>query len=1544
MFIKTKLNYFIKTKLNYFIKTKLNNFKKTNNKIMSTKYVYKNKVNYFILDQTCDRKKENIVLIFNTPNAYHNNIHPKMGDESIINQLSQSFPVYYYNNIRCLDDIIQYLQILINCNKKIVHLIIQAHGDPQGIVFGIEYSITQFRSLDKKKVSKWFKTWVHQNKIKIENKQLEELTVFFVQKEVDGNIFLDIKQQDFEDEPILKKYKTIIIRAIKYLQVSTQYVHLDNKKDKKTYFMRAIPLLKELLLPNSSIFIHACSVGKGGSFSDNFCNRLSLNLPNIEIYGAEDNISIGDVYTEQIIYSTLLDNGIKMVYYTDQYPIYTFYSIRNTTLHNYRFGQSTYTDREAIIINVFNMHDESDVFRCYISKSILLHNSKYIQTFVLKKVSETKKSIPPRIIQEIVNMFNTTKSLFVVEKKYINDLFSRFAHQECGQECEYFLQLKSSDTPKKNYITLFCEKIKHVNDRLKLIYSTLIQVTSIIHKINEKMKENKGISLFKIDSVFQFFSNIKLYIKEYSSFLINYDHLRYTNIQTFNQFFYNYTYTKLKRIIHLDHYRGKMADDAILLNLKIVISQINEFDAINDNMIEQIDKIIKTGQCLELVINDLKVSFGNKEEFDFHYKQHIDLVLGNFITYIKKELCKQPLLLSQNVMRLPMNFRDNPIVSVKYETIDTELLQYPYFVQNLKIFLIDNFTPEFIIERLNDYKFIGQMFGEIPNQHRLTHQYVKQFLQNYDIFKNNISDISTDFCIQNSKEWKSLNSNYKDYLFEYKLISEKDLNNIKFLVDEKSSEKKIQSLLTYVDNNIDNMFFLDKGLYADEILYVFKDINGSIGILYKPKKNHYIYDFDIEKGFCLQNVKKKYEWANIFFDTKTIKTIISSLKYIYKYTRKIDYIIHLASIYEQQGPYMNRRHAVTLYIDAYMLIKNEDNKDKKCFIKKKIIDLQYVPEIEVSFFIKDELKYTPDMFTSALKFKKFYDAGDILYYGKGVKKDDDKAIEYFKKDKSITATRSQRMIGQIVLDKAKQNLKLFHIVKKHDFDYRQLYEERKLDGITFSKYIEKKSIEIKKEINEKDLLHIEKIYNFYKQAEFWFQKSAMHGDSISQFKLATLFNLSREKKRKWLLKSSYQNNHNAQFALYEHLLICQIEYKEFNRIFWLFESALGGNRKANREIAKRLIEYYNLEYYNLIHTKYPIHHKILYHFDKALGGNHKSDNTILVEKCKFLQMIKHESLLNNLKKIKVKLNNIDHYLREKLLKLFKKSDTILVSSENKSFEQFKICQELSRLGSVRNTFYLVEYYLINKNIIKAFYYVQHICYIYYCFQDQERDRYTLDYCQSHMIEKVYKNIIDLKSEKYREEMNKKIPIRQSRKHSFLPHQKDLIKKKEKSIKSYIDINQFYHTSLLIKIIEHLHDSKESKIVSKQILLSKYNRFSRMKYTPELIKYLLKFLFNLQREMELEKRKQITRILGQFIYYYLERQINKKDYKEKFKEIIKLIQKEEQYEQSYAMIIEWIENNIFLTQGKSLFDHHNLEQYKTNDIQSINSRRKQIIMI
>ena len=818
---------------------------------MSTQYVFQNKTNHFILDQTCDRKKESIVLIFNTPNAFHNNIHPKDGDKGIISQLSQSFPVYYYNNIQCLDDIIRYLQLLINCNKKIAHLIIQAHGDPQGIVFGIEYSIHQFRSLDKTKVIEWFTTWVQDHKIDIEKKQLEELTVFFDQEEVDGDVFLNINQQNSKNEPILKKYETIITRAIQYLQISTQYVHLDDTKDQKDYFMRAIPSLKQLLLPNSSIFIHACNAGRGGSFSDNFCNRLSLSLPHIEIYGAESNISVGDVYAEQIIHSTLFDNGIKMIYDTDQYPIYTFYSIQNIVVQHYRFIQGIYAKEKKNIINVIDTHDSSTVLTCSISKSIsLLHESKYIQTFVLDKVSETKQSIPPLIIQEIVNMFNTTKTLFVITKKDMNDLFSPFVYQECDP----FLQLKSRDTHKLNlysvhdftdttYSKLFCERIKHVIDRLKSIKYTLESVMSIIHKIEEKKEEHTY--------VLQFFLSIKTYIEEYSSFLIDCDHLRYINIQVFNQFFYNYTYRKLARIIHLDHYKEKMADDIILLNLKILVSQINEFDIINDHIIQQIYNIINTGQCLELVIDDLIVRFGNQEKLDYNSRQNIDLFLGNFIKHVKKELCKKSLLLSQTVMRLPNHIQPNPFVFIRYEKTElTKILQYPYIVQNLKIFLIDHFTPEFIIERLNDYKIMNQMFGEKPNQNRLTIPYVKQFLQNYDIFKSNISDISTDFCIQNSKEWNTLKLKDKHYLFEYNHISEKDLDNIKSLVDEKSSEK-IQILSEYVNNHINNIFFLDKGLFADKISYVYKtDISDNIGTLYKPKKKNILYMILIlKKGF-----------------------------------------------------------------------------------------------------------------------------------------------------------------------------------------------------------------------------------------------------------------------------------------------------------------------------------------------------------------------------------------------------------------------------------------------------------------------------------------------------------------------------------------------------------------------------------------------------------------------------------------------------------------------------------------------------------------------
>lgn len=85
-------------------------------------------------------------------------------------------------------------------------------------------------------------------------------------------------------------------------------------------------LLQKLLLPKSSIFIHACKAGHGGCFADNFCSMLSYYLHLIRIYGVEENIEVNSIEI------TNIDNGIYVEYKIISYPIHTFLSCNKVLL------------------------------------------------------------------------------------------------------------------------------------------------------------------------------------------------------------------------------------------------------------------------------------------------------------------------------------------------------------------------------------------------------------------------------------------------------------------------------------------------------------------------------------------------------------------------------------------------------------------------------------------------------------------------------------------------------------------------------------------------------------------------------------------------------------------------------------------------------------------------------------------------------------------------------------------------------------------------------------------------------------------------------------------------------------------------------------------------------------------------------------------------------------------------------------------------------------------------------------------------------------
>ena len=70
-------------------------------------------------------------------------------------------------------------------------------------------------------------------------------------------------------------------------------------------FMILSSLLKENLVPNSSILLHSCCVGKGGLKADNFAHNLSIALPNHIIFASNLEISRGELFC------TLAENDLK---------------------------------------------------------------------------------------------------------------------------------------------------------------------------------------------------------------------------------------------------------------------------------------------------------------------------------------------------------------------------------------------------------------------------------------------------------------------------------------------------------------------------------------------------------------------------------------------------------------------------------------------------------------------------------------------------------------------------------------------------------------------------------------------------------------------------------------------------------------------------------------------------------------------------------------------------------------------------------------------------------------------------------------------------------------------------------------------------------------------------------------------------------------------------------------------------------------------------------------------------------------------------------
>lgn len=81
--------------------------------------------------------------------------------------------------------------------------------------------------------------------------------------------------------------------------------------------------LRNKLLPNASILLHSCLVGKGGPNSDNFASTLAKQLPGHIIYGAEESINRGDLELKYI-FTNEEDGSLLVIYHIEKYHLYDF--------------------------------------------------------------------------------------------------------------------------------------------------------------------------------------------------------------------------------------------------------------------------------------------------------------------------------------------------------------------------------------------------------------------------------------------------------------------------------------------------------------------------------------------------------------------------------------------------------------------------------------------------------------------------------------------------------------------------------------------------------------------------------------------------------------------------------------------------------------------------------------------------------------------------------------------------------------------------------------------------------------------------------------------------------------------------------------------------------------------------------------------------------------------------------------------------------------------------------------------------------------------
>ena len=70
-------------------------------------------------------------------------------------------------------------------------------------------------------------------------------------------------------------------------------------------------VLNKKLLPHSSVFLHSCSVGKGGLGADNFAQKLANKVPGHVIFGAANNIQ-----RNTLLVTSIRSNGVLKINYT----------------------------------------------------------------------------------------------------------------------------------------------------------------------------------------------------------------------------------------------------------------------------------------------------------------------------------------------------------------------------------------------------------------------------------------------------------------------------------------------------------------------------------------------------------------------------------------------------------------------------------------------------------------------------------------------------------------------------------------------------------------------------------------------------------------------------------------------------------------------------------------------------------------------------------------------------------------------------------------------------------------------------------------------------------------------------------------------------------------------------------------------------------------------------------------------------------------------------------------------------------------------------